>query len=113
MEPSKLGALHKFMDLAKEWTEGTKDVKGTEKYFNRNYAKIVEMGDEVIPILLDHIVEEILKENGDPGQWFWALRLITGENAVPERFRGVPMKAAACWLHWGNEHGFETEQSGR
>lgn len=113
MERSKLGILARFMDLAKEWTKDTQGVKGTEKYFNRNYIKIVDMGDDVIPIILDQIVKDLLDEDGDPSQWFWALRLIIGENPVPERFRNSPKKAASCWLHWGNEHGFETKRPGR
>lgn len=107
-EPEKL-LLAEFVELAEKWTEDTKEIKNTEKYFNRSFAKIVEMGDEVIPILLDETVRELGKRKGDPGKWFWALKLITGENAVPERFRNKPKKAASCWLHWGREHGFKTE----
>lgn len=98
-----------FMELAEKWMKETKDIKNTEKYFNRNYAQIVEMGRKIIPILLDEIVEELGKTKGEPGKWFWALKLIAGENPVPGRFRNKPKKAASCWLHWGNEHGFETE----
>lgn len=101
--------MAEFMNLAEKWVEETKDIRNTEKYFDRNYAKIVEMGDRIIPILLDEIVRELGDPKGQPSKWFWALKLITGDNPVPERFRNEPNKAASCWLHWGKTHGFETE----
>ncbi len=63
------------------------------------YQRIIALGTAAIPLILDEL-------RRTPDHWFWALRAITGENPVPEHSRGRFSEMVACWIAWGEEHGY-------
>ncbi len=64
------------------------------------FREIVEMGPAVIPLLLRGLEKRA-------GHWHRALRRITGVDPVPPQNRGNVAQAAAAWLRWGKEQGYE------
>jgi len=40
------------------------------------------------------------------GQWFWALKSITGEDPVSPEKRGRIRDMTQAWLRWGQEQGY-------
>ena len=71
-----------------------------EMAIHPSYQKIISMGQPVVPLLLRELERE-------PDQWFWALKVITGEDPVPEEHRGNVDAMAADWIRWGREGGIE------
>lgn len=67
-----------------------------------SYQQIIGMGDRAVPLILS----ELSKQGADPGHWFWALRVITGENPVPESAQGSVQLMAKAWLAWGEREGY-------
>lgn len=63
------------------------------------YQRIVNMGQVVIPFLL-----EDLRQN--PLYWLPALRQITQENPVQPEQRGKIKLMAEAWLNWGKQEGY-------
>src|SRR2546430_2707754 len=64
------------------------------------YREIINLGPEVIPLLLKD-----LQENHT--HWFCALRELTGANPVPPSAAGNIALMAAAWLAWAREHGYQ------
>ena len=61
------------------------------------YRRIIEMGESVIPLILEDLSEE-------PNHWFLALSAIANEApAVPERDKGDMKAISAAWIEWGRE----------
>lgn len=63
------------------------------------YQRIISMGDDALPLILDE-----LSKHRD--HWFWALKVITGEDPVPEHSRGRLQEMTDAWLRWGEDHGY-------
>ncbi len=63
------------------------------------YRRIVELGQGVIPLLLDEL-------RVSPSFWFSALRELTGEDPVDDTVRGKVDKMAEAWVLWGESKGF-------
>ncbi len=61
------------------------------------YQSIIGTGRRAVPLIL----QRLRAEGKDPDQWFWALEVITGEQAVNDEDRGNYMKMAQAWLDWG------------
>jgi len=90
----------KFNKLATKWKEETCFVSNAREIIsNKNYEKIIKMGIDVVPIILQK-----LKTGTD--HWFFALMEITGENPVSEEFCGNLDKMAKEWIEWGIEKGY-------
>jgi hypothetical protein len=53
----------------------------------------------VIPLILAEM-------ETTPGQWFWALAALTGEDPVPDADRGDVTAMTAAWLAWGRANGW-------
>jgi hypothetical protein len=64
----------------------------------RPYQKIIGMGMEAVPLLLQELQRE-------PDQWFWALEAITDQNPVPPEAAGNVRQMAAAWVEWGKANG--------
>ena len=62
------------------------------------YQKIIGMGPEAIPM----IVDQLKREKDDPYQWFWALRAISGVDPVKPEDRGDFLKLAESWIAWSD-----------
>jgi hypothetical protein len=70
-----------------------------EKCSHSAYQQIIEMGQDVVPLILDELRRE-------PDHWFAALRTLTGENPVPPEARGKPKEMTLAWLEWAEKHGY-------
>jgi hypothetical protein len=91
-----------FGRLVEQWRAETMfESSFTELVLNPAYQRIIGLGEQVIPLLL----EELEKESG---QWFWALENITGANPVAPEDSGNSQKMKSAWLKWGVERGFLT-----
>ena len=53
--------------------------------------------------MIPHILGEMAAA---PGQWFWALLALTGENPVPDADRGDVTAMTAAWQEWGRANGW-------
>ena len=72
----------KFFKLKTEWEEDTAFFSSdTDIALHPAYQQIIGMGKKAIPLILS----EMKKKRG---QWFWALKSITGEDPVPVELRG-------------------------
>jgi hypothetical protein len=63
------------------------------------YQQIIEMGPEVVPLLLRELERE-------PDHWFRALHALTGADPAPSESRGKVREMAKAWLRWGREQGY-------
>ena len=63
------------------------------------YQRIIGLGPQVIPLILTEMATT-------PGQWFWALAALTGENPVADSDRGDVAAMTAAWLAWGRANGW-------
>lgn len=88
-----------FRQLAARWFEETGHLSSTrDAVMHEAYQQIIGLGAPVVP--------EILKALQTwPGQWFWALRVITREDPVAPTDRGNVRQMAAAWLEWGRQRG--------
>ncbi len=92
-----LGA--RFLRLVAEWKEKSRYLSNTAQMaMLKPYQQIIGMGMPAVPLIL----EEMRRE---PGQWFWALEAITGENHVPPEAAGNVRSMTDAWLEWGKQHG--------
>jgi hypothetical protein len=89
----------KFRQLADAWRRETMaDSSITRAAMNPNYQRIIGMGPAALPIILKE-----LRDRG--GHWYWALRMISGEDPVPEHSRGKVREMRQHWLDWGHRRG--------
>lgn len=86
-----------FRKHARKWKRETAYVSSlTDKYLHPSYARIIGLGPSAVPLIL-----ETLKR--DPGDWFFALRALTGVNPVPNADAGDMPRMAAAWIKWGRQ----------
>ncbi len=68
-----------------------------------SYQKIIAMGKErVLPLIL----KQLIKERKEPDHWFWALRILTDDNPVPQEHQGDMVRMAEDWIDWGQKNGY-------
>lgn len=85
-----------FRRLALEWRQETKHCSKVEQITSHAaYRRIVEMGELVVPLIL----QELERGGGD---WFAALRAITKANPVRAESRGKMREVREAWLRWGS-----------
>lgn len=85
----------KFASLVKAWEEETLIISSLEKQIlNESYQRIIGLGPVAIPLILNR-----LKSYG--GNWFWALRAISGEDPIDSDCYGNFEKMRQIWLAWG------------
>ena len=90
----------RFKQLAAEWKEQSQWLSNTVQMAMLSpYQKIIGMGKEAIPFILDELRRE-------PDQWFWALEHITDENPVASDAAGQVRLMAQAWIEWGTKNGF-------
>jgi hypothetical protein len=100
IEPDVASIEEEFAVLANNWHDETDFVSAPSRVTgNDNYLKIISMGKKVIPLIL-----EDLKERG--GNWYCALRILSGEDPVPIEVRGDVEQMKGTWLQWGRERGY-------
>ena len=90
----------RFRALADQWRRETGPLSSSSRIAaHPAYQEIIGMGPAVLPLILRE-----LQEHGD--HWFAALRAISGENPVPQKYAGRIPKIAECWLEWGRGKGY-------
>ena len=95
--------VRNFYRLMAVWKTETSHLSNlTERCNHAAYRSIIEMGPDVVPLILAELERE-------PDYWFAALRDLTGENPVPPEVRGKLKDMASSWLDWGEQHGFTRE----
>jgi len=89
-----------FFHLKEQWQQETAFLSSvTEIVMHPAYQQIIGMGALVIP----YILQEMTKQ---PDHWFWALKILTGEDPVPPEQRGNVVEMTKTWLNWGKERGY-------
>ena len=89
-----------FRRLAEKWEEETSGYAFRSRAVQHvEHQQIVDMGERVIPWMLDDVA-------AGQGDWFYALRLLTGANPIKEEERGYVPKMRAAWLKWERQHGW-------
>jgi len=91
----------RFKELADVWEEETGFLADPGEIMKHpNYAKIVEMGEPAIPLVLEYYA--------NMGSFLWCavLTQITGENPVPKHHAGLYNHVRDDWLTWGHEKGY-------
>jgi hypothetical protein len=90
----------RFERLASAWHQAVAHHSSSSVRNNHPaYQEIIALGQAVVPFLLRD-----LEKNGN--HWFWALKVITGADPVPEEDRGYIAKVTEAWLRWGKENGY-------
>jgi hypothetical protein len=90
----------RFKRLKERWEEESAFLSSvSEIAMHPAYQQIIGMGTVAVPLILREIAAK-------PGQWFWALKSITGENPVPPGYRGNIKEMTKAWLKWGKERGY-------
>ncbi len=98
--PRQAELERKFNSLVAEWkpdTEVTSSV--TEMVLHPAYQQIIALGPRAIPLLLRELDREL-------DHWFWALRVLTGDNPVSASIRGNMGAMREAWLAWGRSKGY-------
>jgi hypothetical protein len=89
-----------FKALSRQWHEETFVLSSTTEICSHPaYLEIINMGDKVIPFILEDLQES-------PSHWFSALRSITGNDPVLPQQRGRMKQMAKAWIDWGFENGY-------
>lgn len=90
----------KFREAVENWYRDTRlQSSSTRRVMNLSYQKIIKMGEEVVPLLLQELRDR-------PNQWFWALKAITEEDPTTPGSSFQEMVDA--WLQWGEQHGYNS-----
>ena len=92
------GPQEKFRALADEWLD-YQSGRSRLNFSHPAYLQIIGMGTSAIPFLMQEIQER-------SGNWFEAIRSITGSSPVPADKRGDLEAVTEAWLKWGAENGY-------
>ena len=88
----------RFNNLENEWKESTSILSSiTEIVMHPSYQQIIGIGPSAIPFIF-------LSMRREPDHWFWALKAITGEDPVPNEYRGKIKKMTEAWRDWGKKN---------
>ena len=89
-----------FLALSGWWHESTDLLSRPQgKLAHQAYRQIIAMEDRALPFILAEL-------NSVGGQWFAALREITGKNPVRPEHMGHTEQMRADWIAWGRANGF-------
>ncbi|NTV29686.1 MAG: hypothetical protein HGA80_06370 [Candidatus Omnitrophica bacterium] len=90
----------RFYMLAQTWKKDTEYMSSiSDIVLHPAYQQIIGMGKEALPFIFSEL-------KSDPHHWFWALKAITGIDAVAVKDRGNVPRMIDSWLDWGRVHGF-------
>lgn len=97
--PVDAGLERKFNSLVAQWKPAVEAMSSvTTMVLHPAYQQIIALGPRAIPLLLRELDREL-------DHWFWALRVLTGENPVPTGIRGNMAAMREAWLAWGRSKG--------
>ena len=87
----------RFNDLAEKWASETAHHSMMSSIvLHGSYQEIIGLGRDVLPLVLKRLSVQ-------PNHWFWALRMISGEDPVPACDVGKIDAMRDAWLAWGRE----------
>ena len=90
----------KFRKLADLWKDETIHISSlTEMENHRAYQEIIGMGQPVIPLILQELVN-------DPDWWFMALDALVDAPPSLEEADGNLIKLSTKWIEWGRSNGY-------
>jgi hypothetical protein len=90
----------RFRTLADRWKRDTSHLSNVLTIIKHPaYREIVEMGEGVIPLILEDLERE-------PADWFPALTMLTGENPITEGIAGKVLEMSRAWIDWGRNRGY-------
>ena len=90
----------RFRTLAAEWKAGRGYTSSiTKMSMHHAYQQIIGLGPRVIPLLLRELERE-------PDHWFWALKVLTGIDPVPQEARANIEEMSKHWVSWGRQQGY-------
>jgi hypothetical protein len=93
----------RFSRLAEAWKLRSRAMSNpAQMAMLPEYQQIIGMGFPAVPLILNELRNE-------PGQWFWALGAIVGENPVPPEAAGDVSRMSQAWIDWGVRNGLITE----
>lgn len=97
-DSSEAALERRFIELAEQWHRETDFYSMSWQICDHPaYLEIIAMGEVALPWILRD-----LEDRG--GQWFQALREITGQSPISAADRGRIPKMTAAWLRWGEEN---------
>ena len=97
VEPSPLEQT--FHTLAAEWRAETEDLSDMQEVLmHPAYQRIIGLGPSVVPLILREL-------QCRPSLWFWALKMITGDDPVPPGAETMKQVREA-WLEYGRHRGY-------
>lgn len=100
LSPDNTRIGENFVELANRWHEETDHLSSPSRITdNDTYLKIISMGESVIPFIL----RDLKKRGGD---WYRALRILSGTDQVPIEDRGDVPRMKESWLRWGRNRGY-------
>lgn len=89
----------KFRKLAELWKDETIHISSlTEMENHRAYQEIIGMGQPVVPLILQELVN-------DPDWWFMALDALVDAPPSLEEADGNLIKLSTKWIEWGKSNG--------
>ena len=91
-------AAEKFAALADDWEASGAGLSRVD-YNHVAYHQVIGMGVVVVPLLLERL------RQGD-GDWVYALKCVTGEQAETPVMWGDADRVIGAWLAWGATRGF-------
>ena len=90
----------RFRQLANAWQRKSSLLSSTTAIcMLPEYQQIIGMGRAALPFIFQELERT-------PGQWFWALVAITGEDPVAPESKGRVREMASIWLEWWEQHGY-------
>ena len=99
--PAPASVEERFRQLAAAWQDAVAHQSSTTLRNNHPaYREIVELGSEVMPLLLRDMQE-------NHTHWFSGLREITGAAPIPKSAAGNVPQMVAAWLSWAKDHGYQ------
>jgi hypothetical protein len=89
----------KFRQQAELWKDETIHISSlTEMENHRAYQEIIGMGQPVVPLILQELVN-------DPDWWFMALDALVDAPPSLEEANGNLIKLSTKWIEWGKSNG--------
>lgn len=93
----------KFDELKEVWFSETINYSRPKHIIaHPAYEDIIDMGQDVLPLIIDEMKKELEGEKG-VHLWFFALHKITNENPVPSSQWGDVREMAKTWIKWAEE----------
>jgi len=96
IDAKKASAFIKYERLWKQETAALSSPSAIR--MNRNYQKIIGLGDAVVPLILCELERE-------PDDWFYALEMLVDDKENPVNDEMGFNESVEAWLKWGRDNG--------